>query len=68
MTYIGQLTIAKALARIDRQRRSGCYLHVSETRMAYARHCMAAIVGADADHDRKHRINYGESVELGGAA
>ena len=68
MTIIAQMQITKAQKRIDRQRRSGCYLHVSAERRAYARRCVAGIVAADEAHDRRHRINYPEPVELGGVA
>ena len=60
--------IRKALDRIDRQRRSGCYLHVSAETHERARRAVAGIIAADEAHDRRHRINYGEAVELGGAA
>ena len=68
MTIIGQMQITKALTRIDRQRRSGCYLNVSPERRAHARLAVVGIVSADEAHDRRHRINYGETVELGGVA
>jgi hypothetical protein len=68
MTEIGTRVISKVTARINQQRRSGCFLHVSDERRAYARRCMSVIVAADAAHDRRHRLDYGESVDIGGAA
>ena len=68
MTIIGQMQISKALTRIDRQRRSGSYLYVSPETHARACRDVAGIISGDKAHDRRHRINYGEAVELGGAA
>lgn len=71
MTIIGDMTIRRIAVRIDRQRRSGCILHVPEERRAYARRCMAEIVAGTAAQDRADRIRWTQSFQnsdIGGAA
>lgn len=68
MTIVADIVIRKAQRRIDRQRRSGCILHIIEERRRYVRACMPIVIEGTAAQDWAERVVYDEQIRTGGAA